>query len=349
MIELWYVIVCFTFLIFVVMDGWNFGIAALHLIAARTVEERREVIAAVGPLWSWHEVWLLASGGTLLMAFPKVMATAFAGYYLALWLVLWCFILRGVSIEVGGHIHDSMWQKWWDFVFGVASVLLAVLFGTAIGNVIRGVPIGPTGKFSLALFTDFGVRGEVGILDWYSVLVAVFTVVLLGAHGATYLTLKTRGKVHARSERIMRGLWTAALPMFVVITAATWYVRPDMFAAMARRPVAWVAILIVVGAMTAILIGLTRKREVLTFVGSCGVIVGLLAAFAVSVFPVMLYSTISPEYSLTAYGGAAHPSSLRLAIFWWPIGVGLAITYFVFILRHYRGKVRPAEDTQGFS
>ena len=136
-------------------------------------------------------MWLLAFGGTFLLAFPRVMATSFAGFYLALWLVLWSFILRGVSIEVGGHIDDRLWQSWWDFVFAVSSVLLAVLFGAALGNVIRGVPLDESGKFSMSLFTDFGVRGRVGILDWYTVSVAVFTTVLLAAHGATYLRLKT--------------------------------------------------------------------------------------------------------------------------------------------------------------
>ena len=117
MVEVWFGLLCFTLTVFAVLDGWNIGAGALHLIAGRTGAERREIIAAIGPFWSWHEVWLLAFGGTFLLAFPGVMATSFAGFYLALWLVLWSFILRGVSIEVGGHIHDRLWQSWWDFVF----------------------------------------------------------------------------------------------------------------------------------------------------------------------------------------------------------------------------------------
>ena len=136
MAELWFGLLCFLLTVFVVLDGWNIGAGALHLVAGRTASERREIIAAIGPSWSWHEVWLLAFGGTFLLAFPKVMATSFAGFYLALWFVLWALILRGVSIEVGGHIHDSLWQSWWDFVFGASSLLLAVLFGAALGNVI---------------------------------------------------------------------------------------------------------------------------------------------------------------------------------------------------------------------
>ena len=121
-------------------------------------------------------MWLVGFGGTLIAAFPKLMATAFSGFYLALFLILWCLILRGFSIEVGGHSNDRLWQGFWDFVFVVSNVLLAVLFGVAAGNVARGVPLDANGNFSMAFFTNFSVRGNVGLLDWYTLSVAVFAV-----------------------------------------------------------------------------------------------------------------------------------------------------------------------------
>ena len=117
MIATWYAIVGFMLIVYVVLDGRNFGAGMLHWLVAETPEERRQVIAAIGPLWSWHEVWLVGFGGTLFAVFPKLLASAFAGYYLALFLILWCLILRGISLEVGGHINDRMWQGFWDFVF----------------------------------------------------------------------------------------------------------------------------------------------------------------------------------------------------------------------------------------
>ena len=200
MIETWYGIVSFMLIPYVVLDGRNFGAGMLHWLVARTPEERRQVVAAIGPLWSWHEVWLVGFGGTLLAVFPRLMASAFAGYYLALFLILWCLILRGIALEVGGHINDRLWQGFWDFVFVVSSFLLAILFGAAAGNLARGVPLDAHGNFSMAFFTDFNVRGNVGLLDWYTVSIAIFTVVMLAAHGATYLMLKTEGPVHDRSE-----------------------------------------------------------------------------------------------------------------------------------------------------
>jgi cytochrome d ubiquinol oxidase subunit II len=347
MVELWFGLICLLLTIFVVLDGWNIGAGILHLIAGKTATERRQIIAAIGPSWSWHEVWLLAFGGTLLLAFPKVMAISFAGFYLALWFVLWSFILRGVSIEVGGHIPDRLWQSWWDFVFGVSNVVLAVLFGAALGNVIRGVPLDSSGKFTMSLFTDFGVRGRVGILDWYTVSVAVFTTVLLAAHGATYLRLKTIGQVHQRSERLARQLWTTAGGLFAVISLETWVVRPALYAAMIDRPLAWLAVAVVVAGTWALFTGLRGTGESRAFAGSCAVIAGLLAGAAASVFPVMLHSSLAPEHSMTAYDAAAAAHGLALALIWWPVALVLAATYFTVIMRNYRGKVRPAEDTHG--
>ena len=349
MVEVWFALLCITLIVFVVLDGWDIGAGVLHWVAGRTSSERREIVAAIGPLWSWHEVWLVAFGGTFLLAFPKVMATSFAGFYLALWLVLWAFILRGVSIEVGGHINDKLWQSWWDFVFAVSNVLLAVLFGAALGNVIRGVPLDESGKFSMSLFTDFGVRGRVGILDWYTVSVAVCTTVLLSAHGATYLRLKTIGQLHQRSERLARQLWVVAFMLLVVVSLETWIVRPALYETMVQRPLAWPPVAMVVAGAWALLSGLRGTGERRAFAGSCAVIVGLLAGAAVGVFPVMLHSTLAPEHSMTAYNGAAPAHGLAMALIWWPVAFVLAFTYLIVILREYRGKVRPAEDTQGYS
>jgi len=347
-IELWFVLLCFTLTMFVVLDGWDFGAGALHLIVAKTPAERREVIAAIGPLWSWHEVWLVAAGGTFILAFPRVMAVSFAGFYLALWLVLWSFLLRGIAIEVGGHIEDRLWQSWWDFVFAAASITLAILFGAALGNVIRGVPVDSSGSFSMPLFTDFRTTGRVGILDWYTLSTAVLATVMLCAHGATYLRLKTQGAVHARSERLARVLWLAVLVLFPVVSIETGIVRPELYTSMLERPFGWLAIAVVAAGAGALFTGLRGKHEERAFAGSCAIVAGLLAGAAAGAFPVFLRSTLAPEYSLTAYNGATASRGLALALFWWPVALALALTYFTVIMRSYKGKVGVARDTQGF-
>ena len=348
MIATWYGVVSFMLIIYIVLDGRNFGTGMLHWFVARTPEERRQVIAAIGPLWTWHEVWLLGFGGTLLAIFPRLMASAFAGYYLALFLILWCLILRGISIEVGGHVNDRLWQGYWDFNFVLSNFLLAILFGAAAGNVARGVPLDNDGNFSMAFFTDFNVRGHVGLLDWYTVSIAILAAVMLAAHGATYLTMKTEGPVHDRSEKYAKYLWIACVPFLLVILIESRFVRPDLPGRAWSNPFWWLGLVVTVVSIAVLVSGLTTRNELRAFVGSNFLIVGLLTTGAAAIFPIMLHSTLAPESSLTAYAVAVSPNTLRLASFWWPIGFALAVFYFIFISRSYAGKVSVQRDTQGF-
>jgi cytochrome d ubiquinol oxidase subunit II len=349
MIATWYAVVSFMLIIYIVLDGRNFGAGMLHWFVAKTPDERRQVIAAIGPLWSWHEVWLVGFGGTLVAIFPRLMASAFAGYYLALFLILWCLILRGVSIEVGGHINDRLWQTYWDFIFVFSNFLLAILFGAAAGNVARGVPVDAQGNFSMAFFTNFDVRGHVGLLDWYTVSIAILAVVMLAAHGATYLTLKTEGPVHDRSQKWAKNLWIAVVPLLLVVLFESRIVRPDLPGRGAlSNPFWWIGLAVTVVSIIALVPGLRPRRELRAFIGSNFVIVGLLATGAAAIFPVMLHSTLAAQNSMTAYAVAAGSMSLHLAAIWWPMGFALAVFYFIFISRRYAGKVSVQRDTQGF-
>lgn len=343
MIEIWFAIASFTIAAYVVLDGWNIGAGALHYLVAKTSDERKLVFQAIGPLWSWHEVWLIAAGGILFVAFPRVLATAFAGFYLALFMVLWCLLLRGISIEFRNHLDDPMWRSGWDFLFAVSSFLLAVLLGAAGGNVIRGVPLDATGKFSMALFTDFGVRGNVGILDWYTIAVSLYALVCLGAHGATYLAYKTDGPVFERSARLSRLLWWCAILLLPAVSGLTWYVRPELFSGMLARPPAWAGLALV--ALGIMMIATRGPNDFRRLLGSCLLLGGLLGTAAASLFPAMLHSTLDPQFSLTAYNGASAPYGLKAALYWWPAAFLLSLTYIAFVLRYYAGKISSPADT----
>src|SRR5713226_3462059 len=158
--SVWFVIVSGMLAVYVVLDGFDFGAGILHRFVARTDAERRTVLAAIGPVWDGNEVWLVAAAGVLFMAFPRVYSAAFSGFYLALMIVLWLLILRGVAIESRSHEDNPLWREFWDTTFSLASALLAVVLGTALGNVVRGVPLDEAGFFAIPLFTDFqpGVR-----------------------------------------------------------------------------------------------------------------------------------------------------------------------------------------------
>jgi cytochrome bd ubiquinol oxidase subunit II len=256
--------------------------------------------------------------------------------------------LRGISLEVGGHINDRMWQGFWDFVFVLANTLLAILFGAAAGNMARGVPLASDGTFSMAFFTDFTPRGHVGLLDWYTVSIAIFAAVIQAAHGATYLTLKTAGPVHDRSAGYARVLWAAAAPLLLVISVESGVVRPDVLGHAIHNPLWWLGLFLDCAATITLISGLAKRREMRAFIGSNLLLAGLVATVAVAIFPVILRSTLAPENSLTAYDVAAGPNSLAYAAIWWPIAFALAAAYFVFVSRRYVGKVGVQRDNQGF-
>ena len=346
MIEIWYAILSFMLVMFVVLEGFDIGAGLLQYVVGKTEAERRLVIAAIGPLWSWHEVWLVSFGGVLFVAFPTILAVSFAGFYLALFLLLWAIVLRGISIEVSGLIEEPLWRTAWHVAFVGSNILLAILIGAALGNVVRGVPLDANGKFSLAFFTNFSPLGNVGILDWFTVSVAVFILVTFAAHGANALIMKTEGPVHERSRRLAGILWKIVLALLVVVTLETWRVRPELFSGMAHKPFAWLGLAFVIGGLTAIFTRLSGQCERRAVIGSSMFIAGLMIAGAASVFPIMLHSTLAPEDSLSAYQNAAAGHGLVIALVWWPVALALSIGYFLFIYRHYAGKVKPSEDTQ---
>ena len=346
MIEIWYAILSFMLTAFIVLEGFDVGAGMLQYIVGKTEEERRLVITAIGPLWSWHEVWLVAFGGSLLLAFPAILASSFAGFYLALFLLLWAIVLRGVSIEVSGRIADPLWRAAWHFCFVVSNVLLAILIGTALGNVVRGVPVGPDGKFSLPFFTNFSPTGNVGILDWYTVSLAVFFLLTFAAHGANGLAQRTDGPVHDRSLQTASLLWKVVLLFLVIIMVETWQVRSDVLSGLIHKPFGWLGAVCIVAGSIGIFTGLQRKQSSRALIGSSAFIAGVIIAGAAGVFPLMLRSTLAPEYSLSAYSTAAAGNGLVIALVWWPIALIFAVGYFWFSYRYYSGKVKPLEDSQ---
>src|SRR6187551_2500806 len=341
MAELWFALLGLMLIAYVVLDGFDFGAGVLHLFVAKSDAERRTVFAAIGPFWDGNEVWLIAAGGVLFMAFPEVLTTAFPAFYLALHLVLWCFALRGVAIEVRSHVVDAMWHAVWDAVFAVASLLLALLFGVAFGNVVRGVPVDQHREFSMPFFTDFGTTGQVGLLDYYSLSVGLLSVVLLSAHGATFLAWRAAGVVRERCLLLERKLWPAVAALFAVVTLETYFVRPDLIHSLLSRPLAWLGIALSVGGSVLLVSSRRGTLDGRAFLGSCGLIAGVLSAAGAALFPVFLRSTLSPAFDLDALHQPRNCVAIQLALGWWPFAFMLAVSYFVNVFRANRARVSP--------
>jgi cytochrome d ubiquinol oxidase subunit II len=348
MLELWYAIAVLTLTAYVVLDGFDFGAGALHLFVARGDSERRQVLAAIGPFWDGNEVWLLLAGGTLFVAFPRVLSAGISGFYFTIFLVLWCLILRGISIEFRSHVQDRVWRGSWDFFFWVPSLLLPVFFGAALGNLLRGVPLDAEGWFSLALFTDFSAREPVGILDWYTVLVGVFALAALVGHGGAYLAWKTDGPVQTRSRAASRRLYAAVAVLWPLVTVATAKVNGTFIQSLGRRPFAWFLAAIALAGLVTVFVGLSRRKDFAAFLGSCTFLAGLSCATAACVYPTMLRATGADALSMTVDSAGGDPRGLRVALGWFAVGLPLVLFYFVIVWRLHRGKAVAAADGEGY-
>ena len=346
--EIWFAIAVFMLTAYVVLDGFDFGAGALHLFVARRDGERRQVLAAIGPFWDGNEVWLLAAGGALFVGFPRVLSSGVSGFYFAIFLVLWCLILRGVSIEFRSHVHDPVWRASWDFFFWLPSAMLPVFFGAALGNLLRGVPLDADGWFELSLFTDFSAGDPVGILDWYTIAVGVFALAALAAHGGTYLAWKTDGPVAWRSRRAAAWLYGTVAVLWPPVTLATARVNQDFLLALASRPSAWLLASIALAGLLAVFVSLRRGNDRAAFLGSCAFLAGLSAATAACVFPVMLRARGGATLSMTAVNSSGDSAGLRTALGWFAVGLPLALAYFVVVFRLHRGKAAAPAEGEGY-
>jgi cytochrome d ubiquinol oxidase subunit II len=344
----WFVLVAFMLVAYVVLDGFDLGAGAVHLFVGRTDDERRTVLRSIGPVWDGNEVWLVAAGGTLFFAFPALYASSFSGFYLPLNMVLWLLMLRAVGIEFRTHIQSPVWRGFFDGAFCLSSALLAIFFGAALGNVIRGVPLRPDGTFFEPLWTDFRVGTENGILDWYTVLCGVLALVALTVHGASWLIYKTHGTVQMRARKVASSLLLPLLLLAVAALVASLAVRPQLLDNYRRS---WLGALIpaaVVASYAGLVWFSRRGRDRAAFLSSCAFLAAMLAGVAFALHPQVLPASTSDAYSLTIYNTAAGQYSLRYGVYWWSAGMLVAIAYFVLVYWMFRGKVRVEADDHGY-
>jgi cytochrome d ubiquinol oxidase subunit II len=345
---LWYALAALVMALYVVLDGFDFGAGILHLFVARADRERRQVLSAIGPYWDGNEVWLLVLGGVLFLAFPRVLASGLSGFYLAIFLVVWVLLLRGIAIEFRSHVHDRMWRAFWDACFALASGLAPVLLGAAFGNLVRGVPLRADGWFALSLFESFSPRGELGILDWYTLLGGVLALVAIAHHGALFLVWKTDGPVQARARISAARLFPLLLLAWIAASLATWSIAPALFEHLRERPWAWLAALVSLAGLAASFLARRAGRDLAAFLGSCAFLAGLLAATALALYPTLIRALPDEALSLTADNSAAGRESLEKGLWWWPLGFLLAVAYAILLFRLHRGKARAASEGEGY-
>ncbi len=339
MATLWFCLLAITITGYVLLDGFDLGAGIVQLFVARTEREKSQVLHSIGPVWDGNEVWLIAVGGTLFFAFPALYASAFSGFYLSLMMVLWLLILRGISIEFRSHVDAALWRPLWSTVFGLASAALALVFGVALGNVVRGVPLDQSGYFFLPFWVNFSPTGEVGIIDWYTLLVGMASLLALAVHGSLWVVLKTEGSLQERTRLFGARCWTASVPIMLLMTGVSFAIQPNLIKQF--RAHSWGAIfpaLAVLGMMEARVLS-SRSRDLQAFLASGLYLVGMLSSVAFGVFPNVLPSNTRPDLALTIYNAATAEHGLFVGLCWFIPGMALAIGYAALVYRHSAGKV----------
>jgi cytochrome d ubiquinol oxidase subunit II len=323
---LWFWLVGFMLATYVVLDGFDLGAGVLHLFVARNEEERQQILRTIGPVWDGNEVWLLAGGGAIVLAFPALYAISFSGFYLPLMMVLWLLTGRALGIEMRHQMTDRLWNQFWDAIFAVSSSLLALFLGAALGNVVRGVPLNENGKFFEPLWTDFRVGEQTGILDWYTLLVGLAALAALTYHAALWLYWRTDRGVRQRVSKAIPLLLVLLLVLWIGTITASVSVQPLLKENFHARP--WGAVFPIVSFL-AILGSFylhSRQRPGVAFLASSLSLYTMMCSAAAGLYPYVLPAR-NPEWGLTISRVASSPESMILALFWWVPGMMLVGVY----------------------
>ena len=337
---LWFCLVALLFAGYVLFDGFDLGAGIIYLFVARSDLERQQVIRSIGPVRDGNEVWLVAAGGTLFCAFPLLFASGFSGFYLPLMVVLWLLILRGLALELRNHLPSDLWRSLWDTVFAWASALLAFAFGAALGNVIRGVPLDASGYFFLPFFSNFQPGPYPGVLDWYTVPIALSSALAIAMHGALWIAYKTAGEVRSRAGGMVGRLWWGVVLLTILITLLSFRVQPHIAENFAAHPWGYVFPVVALAGLLGIRKFHRPEAELKAFFSSSVFICAFLCTAAFGIFPNGLPSSGDPKLSLTIYNTSASGYGLSTALKWWIPGMLLVMTYFFVVYRYFAGKIQ---------
>ena len=360
---IWWALLGILLIGFAVMDGFDLGVATLLPVVARTDIERRIVINTIGPVWEGNQVWLILGGGAIFAAWPILYATAFSGFYLAMFIVLAALIVRPVAIKFRSKIENTRWRATWDAAIAVSGFVPALIFGVAFGNVILGVPF----KFDDTMRMTY--EGNLfGLLNPFALLSGLISVAMLTLHGASYLALKASGAIVDRAVRVGRVMAPLAIVLFIlagvwvafgvdgyVITSNLPHDGPSnpLLKVVTRRAGAWLAnyrtfpwILaaptVAVAALAITPFLLAARRAGAAFVASGAGVAAIIATAGLSIFPFMLPSSLEPGASLTVWDASSSHLTLEIMLFVTAVFLPLILLYTAWVYRVLRGPVTAA-------
>jgi cytochrome d ubiquinol oxidase subunit II len=346
----WYIAIAIVLVVFFILDGYDFGTGIIHLFFAKTEKDKEVIAKSAGLFWDSNEVWLVAGGGMLFMAFPTFYASVFSGFYLPLIIVLWLIVFRAIGLEFRSQFKYQMWKDIWDASFGVSSLLLALFFGIALGNIVRGVNLGGLENgvsayeahyFFLPLWNaDFSPLSETpGVIDWFTIIIGLIAVVTLAIHGANWIILKTNSTINQQLKSVIFKL-NIVLFALTIFSLIVWQiVNPDSLDNFDEKPYLLVFPTIYLTGLFGLFFVKKFKKEMHGFIFSTLLVLGGITSSLASIFPVILPSTNKVNESLTIYNTAASEYGLSVALTWGIIGFILLFVYMIIQKKLMGGKI----------
>lgn len=325
----WFMLWGILWAVYFMLDGFDLGLGTLKPFIVKTEEERRIGYNAMGPFWDGNEVWLITAGGVTFAAFPTTYAVMFSTLYSPLLIILFALILRGVAFEYRGKVDSKAWKSLWDACHWIGSFVPALLFGVAFANIFKGLPIDGEGVLHGNLLT---------LLNPYGILGGLLFVLLFLVHGALWLAIKSEGDLEARAGRTASLLWWPLLIVAVAFLAASWVATP-LWKNYLANPALLVIPLIAVVALLGVKFFIVGGSWWKAWFSSCGVIVGATLFGVAGLFPNLLPSSLSPEYSLTAFNSSSSPMTLKIMLVVALVMVPIVILYQAWGYYIFRGKV----------
>ena len=296
----WFILIAVLFMGYFLLEGFDYGVGVLLPFLGKDDKDRRVIINTIGPHWDGNEVWLITAGGAMFAAFPNWYATLFSGFYLALFLMLLALIVRGVAFEFRSKDRHADWRNLWDWMIFVGSLVTPLLWGVAIANIVRGVPIDADMNY---------VGGFLTLLNPYALLGGLAALAVLTLHGAIFLTLKTKGDMVERARAAARRLWLPAVILSVLFAVAT-YFATDIFTRLGINPG-----IVPVGAVAALLAAgwlIRSRREGWAFAMTGLAIALTIITLFMGLYPRVLVSSLNPAWSLTIYNTASSQYTLTI-------------------------------------
>ena len=330
---LWFLIVGVLLSGYAILDGFDLGVGML-LNFANSDTDRRIILNSIGPVWDGNEVWLVVGGGAMFAAFPDVYATVFSGFYMPFMILLFALIFRAVAIEFRSKEPWLWWRKTWDISFGVASVIIALLMGVALGNIVLGIPLDRHFEYTGGFFN---------LLNPYGLIVGVTTVAMFSMHGGIFLTLKTEGELREKAFGWVKQSMIFFGVMYALVTIATFIFAPQMADKIRSEPWLFIAPLITLLAIANVPREITRGKELNAFASSATAIASLLGLFGLGIYPRIVPCSTAISNSLTVNNAHASIPTLTVMTSIALIGMPFVIAYTVIIYRVFRGKVDPSK------